>query len=288
MPSEHQHPETDQLMMLSERMTGEELNDYISKKFADDFGSFKRLINEEKERMKKANCTPRLQALVPEIIKLYESLIQDGYLKKDIDMFDRQVIEYTKSAQARKEATNLFDEFVDKPIGHKKTFEKANRAYVVLYEDFIKCYISPITVKIKEKQINQKAVALQAIKEYKNGSFSSIFDSLSPQIRNSIQHSDYIIHPTKPEITFDDRNKPSITLTLDEYWNKIWELFEVNIGFDMATFEITLPFCEYILEQLDFLQKYAQKHELKWQKNPNAPLTLLDYATLLKSKGIEP
>lgn len=264
-------------------MNPEEMGSYIGSRFEKDLGTYKRLISEEKERFNKIRNTAGIQPLLIKVRTMYEDLIADGYLKKDYDMFRHEAIEYSKSSQARKEAASLLKELEGKQEHYKIIFGKGNRVYVILYENLIQSYLVPLAQRLNGKPIVDKAKVLDALIKYKGGKHAEVFRSLIPQIRNSIQHVDCFIDKKKPQITFYDRRKEPLILAVEEYWAILFEAFLLAIAFDIVTFDITYPFYEYFIEQLDVVQEYLKKNGLKYKRSDNAPLSLLDWATQIKS-----
>jgi len=79
-----------------------------------------------------------------------------------------------------------------------------------------------------------------------------------------------------------EKKKP-LTLVIEEYWEILFESFLLAIAFDIATFDISYPFYEYFAEQIDIVQEHIKKNGIKFRRSDNAPLSLLDWAALIKS-----
>jgi archaellum component FlaC len=276
--------EIELLVKMSEKMTMDEMTEYIRSRFEKDFGVFKRLINEQKKRTDEIRDKPEIQPLLKRVRNLYEDLISDGCLKKDFDMFKRENLEHEKTSQARREVSTILNELVGHPEkDYRIVFRKMNRVYAINYETLIQTYLIQLAQRLSGKPMVDKAKVLEVLSKYKNGKYAEIFKSLIPQVRNSIQHTDYLIDPKKPQITFYDRKKPPLSFNIEEYSTILWEPWFLTIAFDIATFDIPLGFFQYLIEELDVVQNFLKEHNLKGSISDKAPLSLLDWATLIKS-----
>lgn len=229
---------------------------------------------------------PEIKPLLKKVKNFYDDLISNGYIKKDFSLFERDKIEEWKWSQSRDEAASLRRE-LDKTNfeDYQKVFRKWNRVYANEYETIINTYLIESARKICGKQIRNKARVLKTLSSYKNGKHAKLFRSLIPQIRNSIQQQDFIIDPKKPRITFFDRNKPPLDLTLEEYSKIFWEPFFLTLAFDTAWFDLRIGIIEILLEEIDIVDKYLKKHNYKLVPNKDS-LSILDLALLIKSGKI--
>lgn len=266
-------------------MSYNEISDYASACFTEDFEVFKRLVTEQKEVYDSIRFNDGIKQLIEKVRCFYEDIISDGYLKKDPCMFERENIEADKLRQVRDEATTLVNGnlWVEAAKNYSDFFMHVNRAYALYYESLIAAYLSPLSQKIVSKPLSSKAIILEKLIEYKKGKHTELFRSLIPQIRNSIQHADYIISRTKPEITFYDQKKEPLTLSLLDYKIVFWEIWHLTIAFDIVTWDIEYPFSKYMIEQVEVVQNFLKTHDVKLIKSDNSRLSLLDWASLIKS-----
>jgi hypothetical protein len=287
MTKEKKSSEIDLVIKMTEKMTPDEIVEYSKAKFHEDLGILKRLINEQKQATDEVRNTPNIQPLLIKVSSLYKDLIADGYLKKDLFMFDRGQLDEYKTGQARQEVSCLLNELVGRSEkDYKSVFRKMNRVYAINYETIIKTYLADLALKLSGKKNLEKGDILEKLSKYKNGKHAEVFQSLIPQIRNSIQHADYIIDPKKPQITFFDRNKPPLPYTLEEYSKLLWEPWLLSIAFDIATFDIVKDFYDYLIEQIDIVDDFVRKKGCKLVANGEAPFSVLDWATLIKTGKI--
>lgn len=210
----------------------------------------------------------------------------DGYIKKDLSLFERDKIEQWKSSQSRDEFVSLLKELDETQYrDYQKVFRNWNRAYANQYETIFNMYLIKPAQKISSRRISTKTRVLNTLKSYREEKHSELFSSLIPQIRNSIQHQDFIIDPKQPKITFYDKRKPPLTLTIKEYSKIFWESFFLVLAFDIACFDLTSNLIEIILESIDILNDYLKKHGKKLVEDKFG-LSILDLALLIKSGKI--
>lgn len=277
--------EIEKIITSSEKLTIDELLDYLKSRFVKDFGILKRLVYEQKERFDKVRNNKEIQQLLEKVMSLYEDLIEDKYLIKTRGMFKQSPLQTAKNSQARKDASSYLTELEEKKeSNYKVIFRNWNRFYTIEYEMLIQTYLLPLAKKINKRKNVKKGRVLESLSKYKEGKHIEVFRCLIPQIRNSIQHADYVINPKEPIITFYDRKKSPLSVSLDDYYKIVWESFFLTLAFDIAVFDLEFGIYEYIIRELDFLQEYGKKHNLKFISKKEAPLSLLDWALLIKSK----
>jgi hypothetical protein len=204
-------------------------------------------------------------------------------------MFETENLEAFKASQTRKEAGNLMEEVKDEPPeNYKKVFPKMNDIYARLYENFIGTYLVSLSVKLYPKSPVTKGAALKNFQQkYKAGKYSELFSCFNSQIRNSIQHEDCLVHVREPKITFYDKDKKPLTLDIMQYRTMVFGEFMLSMAFDIVTFELPYPIHQYLISQIDIVQEYVKKNGLKVKRSDKAPLSLLDWATLIKSGKVK-
>jgi hypothetical protein len=278
--------EIDAILTVSKKMTPDEVREYLHKRFVEDFQVFQRLIMEEKEGSQWIRNQPQVKPLFEKVENFYNDLISDGYIKKDFSLFESDKLEEWKWSQSRDEAVSLLRE-LDKNNyeDYQKVFRKWNRVYANEYETIITTYLIEPAQKICGRRIRNKACVLNTLSFYKNGKYAELFRNLIPQIRNSIQHQDFIIDPKQPKITFYDSKKPPLTLTLEEYSEIFWEPFFLTLAFDIAWFDLRLGIIEILLEAIYIVDEFFKKREYKLMPVEGG-LSILDWALLIKSGKI--
>ena len=287
MVKEKETSEINLVLKMTEKMTPDEIVEYGKARFHEDLGVLKRLINEQREKIEEVRNNPDIQPLLSKVRILYNDLIADGYLKKDLFMFERGQLDAYKTSQARQEVTCLLDELAGRSEKDYKTvFRKMNRVYAINYETIIKTYLAELALKLSGKKDLEKGCILEKLSKYKNGKHAEVFQSLIPQIRNSIQHADYMIDPKTPIITFFDKKKPALSYTLEEYSKILWEPWLLTIAFDIATFDMVKVFYYYLIEQIDIVNDFIKEKGCKWVASEEAPFSILDWATLIKTGKI--
>lgn len=275
--------EIDTIVNVSKKMTPDEFQEYLHNRFTEDLQVFKRLIVEEKKRKQSIRNQPEIKPLLKKVENFYDDLISDAYVKKDFSLFESDKFEEWKWSQSRNEAVSLLKELEKTHFNnYQKIFRKWNRVYANEYETIINTYLMEPARKICGKRIRNKARVLKTLSSYKNGKHAELIRSLIPQIRNSIQHQDFIINPKQPRITFFDRNKPPLDLTLEEYSEIFWEPFFLMLAFDTAWFDLRIGIVEILLEEIDIVDEYLKKHNYKLVPNKDS-LSILDMALLIKS-----
>ena len=278
--------EIDRIADLADKMTHDELGKVISERFEKDLQFLKRLVTEQRKRHEWARKKPEIQHLLKKVENFYNDLIADEYVKKDLSLFGGRSFEYYKLGQAREEVTSLLEELRICDKDYKEVFRKANRAYVINYETLCDSYLVALAQKISGRPIRNKARVLYTLSSYRDKKHEELFKSLIPQTRNSISHQNFLIDPKQPKITFYDRGNPPLELTVEEYADIFWESFFLALAFDIAEFDLKSGTLDILIEAVDIVDDYAKKHDLKFVRGKEAPLSLLDWAVLIKSGKI--
>lgn len=278
--------EIDTIATLSEKMTAEELNEYISLRFEKNLETFKNLVNEEKDRIEQIREDPSIKYLLQKAKNFYEDLIADGYVKKDFSLFKGETLKFYKLHQARDESVSLLEEIRKiNPKYYKTIFRKLNRFYVINYEALFRSYLVELAQKVSGRCISNNSKVLFILSSYKNGKHKELFRSLIPQIRNSIQHQDFIVDPKQPQIIYYDRIKPPLKLDIDGFIELCYELFFLHIVFDITHFDLISGLLDILIEAVDVVNDFIKKHNLKLVRG--GALSILDWATLIKSGKIK-
>jgi len=281
-PKKRSSPEIDKMMAMAEKLTPDELEEFISSTFVRDLQFLKRLIMEQKEGFDQPRKLAPLQYPVKEVANLYEDLVTDGRVRKDLSLFKKQELMGYKLAQATDEAMSILEEVVARPRDdYKKVLRKWNRVYAINYETLFNTYLVGLAEKLERHPISNKSEALRAICCYRNGKYAKLLESLIPQVRNSIQHQDFMISPRRPEITFYDRNKPPLRLGMEEYGIVLSESIYLTLAFNIAYFDLRFGVINAVIEAIDIVDDFLRKHGLRLKEG--GPLSLLEWASLIKT-----
>jgi hypothetical protein len=279
--------EIDALVSVAKKMTPDEMIEYIQNRFRNDLKVFNRLVKEHRERHDWARTKPEISPLLEKVKDFYADLVSDGYIKKDFSLFKYDKTKYWKTSQSRAEYVGILEE-LDSSSGedYAKTFRKWNRAYVINYESIVREYLVEPAQKISGRRVSDKTRVIEILQEYKNGKHSDLFRSLVPLIRNSIQHQDFIIDPKQPKITFYDRKKPPLSLTIEEYAKVFWESYFLTMSFDIGEFDLKNGILDVLFEETSLVEEYLKKHGLKLKIREEGGLSILDLALLIKTGKI--
>ena len=277
--------EIDRVVAMAKKSTPEEFKQFTSSTFQKDLQFFKRLVMEQRERFEWAGNQPEVKYLLKKVKNFYDDLIADGHVKKNLSLLEGRSFEEYKVSQAREEAVSLLKKLRTNKH-YKEVFRKWNKVYVINYETLCNSYLVTPAQKISSRAIKDKAKVLHTLSSYRNKKHGELFRSLIPQIRNSISHQDFIIDPKEPKITFFDRRKPPLELTIDEYYDIFWELYFLTMAFDIGYFDLQSGILDILIEAVDTVDNYLKKHGLKLVRAKEEALSLLDWAVLIKSGKI--
>lgn len=200
--------EMETISSLFKKMTPDEIQSYLHERFIKDIKVFNRLVKEQEESHNWLRTQPEVRPILERVATFYADLVADGYVKKDFGLFEHDEIKDWKFAQSRAEYISTLNELDQKKNkDYSEIFRKWNRAYVNNYETIIDQYLVSPAQNIAGRKISDKTRILNTLREYRDGKHFHMFESLIPQIRNSIQHQDFIIDPKQPKITFYDKKK---------------------------------------------------------------------------------
>jgi len=278
--------EIDATVSMAEKLTPDEMREYLHGRFTEDFQIFRRVVSEQKEGYEWLRSQPQIKPLLGKVGVFYGDLTSDGYIKKDLSLFERDRLEEWKWSQSRDEAISFLRELdKTKYKDYQEIFRKWNRVYVNEYETLCKEYLVKPAQKICGRRIENKTRVLNTLSSYREGKHAKLFKSLVPQIRNSIQHQDCIIDPKEPKITFYDRKKVPLTLTLEEYAEIFWECFFLTLAFDIAWFDLRYEIIGIMLEAIKIVDDFFKKQGSRLVPVKEG-LSILDWALLIESGKI--
>lgn len=279
--------ETDTIVSLARTRTPDEMKEYLYQRFMEDMGIFNRLVMERRQAHDWLRKQLPIIPLLKKVKELYADLESDGYLKKDMSLFEHDRIRRWITSQSRKEYADIMKGLHNKKgLRYDEVFRKWVRAYTINYESMISQYLVELALKISGKRISNNAKVLGTLKSYRQGKYSDLFKSLIPHVRNSIQHQDFIIDPKQPKITFYDRRKQPMSFTLEEYSQVVYESFFLTQSFDIADFDLRKNILDILLDAVNVVNGYIKKRRLKLSPREEGGLSILDLALLIKTGKI--
>lgn len=210
------------------------------------FENFKQLIEYERNkrdsfmkydtvRLKIQNMTDFFKRLEREEIYdiAFDQLYEDRYkLTKKIDRGNNIFYGLTK--------------IWDKKITDSD-IETICHAYAQCYERFCKRYLKPLSSKIAKKNITKCGTAINIITKYDPETEKVIRPCMIPQIRNSINHSDYDYDGKTNLISFEDEDKSAIEITPERLKTIIHLTMENETCFSIAEFQAKEPLLKAII-----------------------------------------
>jgi len=278
--------EIDRFLSSTEKMTPDEINEYLHNEFMKDLEMFKRLIEEQNKRNEDIKSIPYIKLILEQLKIFYDDLISDEFIKRDFSLFKKDELKYYKIGQSRQEAMESLKELDSNKVPYRKIFTNYNRFYVTNYELLIDEYLLAPAQEIEGKQLFSKGKVMEILIQYKNGRHSELFKNLIPQIRNSIGHRDFIIDPKQLKITFYDREKEPLILSLDKYHEIINNMIHLTLAFDSMDFELRLPILKILIEKIDIVANYLKKNDLKMMPIEGG-LSILDLSLLIETGKIK-
>lgn len=279
--------ETETFVSIVKKMTPDEMEKYLHQRFKEDMAVFERLVTEQRKAHDWLRKQATISPLLEKIEKFYADLVSDGYIQKDMSLFEHNKIKNWIDSQSRDEYVSIMNELENKKkLHYGEIFRKWNRAYVINYESMIDQYLAEPAQKISGKSLFDKAKILEVLKKYKQGKHFDLFRSLVPQVRNSIQHQDFIIDPKQPKITFYDRKKPPMPFAINEYAEIFYESFFLAQSFDVANFDLKKDILDILLDSIKVVDDFIKKQGLKLSPREEGGLSILDYALLIKTGKI--
>ena len=104
--------------------------------------------------------------------------------------------------------------------------------------------------------------------------------------RTSPENQDFIIDPKEPKITFYDRKKTPLTMTLEQYEEIFIESFFLMLAFDIQEFELVQDILDIFIEETKIVSEFIKKNYLKLSYTCERGLSILDLAVLIKTGKI--
>ena len=237
------------------------------------------LMNEGKEEFENAffpslDSTIDFELLVKEIQKKLDDFNQYESCKRDIGIVKQLFkklkeergfdIVYNRLHNERFYLTKKIDQgnisfegLSEKwDTGETIPVEKLCNAYAYSFERFCKLYLRPIASIIQKQEVRKCGKALEFIQEF-FPEIKPILKYVIPQIRNSIDHTDYYEDKRNNSIIFDDEKKLPLELSYDQFKNCIHWIVNEELIFSCAEDELKIPLYKTIVEDTKKVKKYC-------------------------------
>jgi len=166
-------------------------------------------------------------------------------------------------------------------LDYRRAFPKLLRSYAQMYEAIISTKVRPLARLISgKKPPRAKALVLEIVRSYNASRYQSLFDAFHPEIRNSIQHEDRFIHPTRPEVTFMEEGQPISTWTFEAFKALHLEVLCWSVAFSYVIWKSQEPFLLDLMAKLRRLKSFVEKSDYRLVPSETGP-SLYDIASAL-------
>ncbi len=234
----------------------------------------------QKERDKEFRKVPEVNKNTNLILQLLKDLKEDGKLDLSLDTFGKSTIKSIQDMQTRDKIGSKFEEW-EKITDIQKSLHLMCDIYALIYEQIGTYNLKEIAEAIKGESIVEKGYMIRIISEYRNEKYKSLFSPLKPQIRNSIDHVDYLIDNREPFITFFDRDKDPLKLSLNDFQNYIFDILFLSFSFIVAEDEFMKPFNDDVIEKLKKVKDFEENSDFKLILNGKGKLSVYEIGKLL-------
>src|SRR2546428_3868272 len=255
----------DEIMEWADSLSPADLDTRLVGKFHSDLLLLERLFAEGIEPVfRTVESSPAILNIAKHIERLFAAIDSDGLLppvKPGSSPFSLTTERAIARTQASEEVLRP-DEWNE--TDYKKLLRGLCRSYETLYETLIAEKLGRLAGFIAGgKAPREKAQVLKCIAEYCKGKFAQLVEPFVPVIRNSIAHKDYIIDNKVPRITFRDRDKPTITLSVDQFRHLCACLLQWSVAFDYVVFKREEPMLKALILKMRKLQTFMAKSGLR-------------------------
>lgn len=220
------------------------------------YEDFKRLIEYEQNTrdsfMKYDSLRLKIQIMTDFFKRLEKEKIYDI-------AFDKLYEDRYKITKKIDRVNNVLDELTkiwDKKITDSH-IETICHAYAQCYERFCKRYLKPLSSKIVNKNITKCGAAIDIIIKYDPKIETVIKPCMNPQIRNSINHSDYDYDRKTNLISFENNDK-EFKITPEQVKTLIHLILEREMCFSIAEFQAKEPLLKAIIVESEKCKKMCQ------------------------------
>lgn len=286
------HKASDKLAKLRKSLSPEELEKVLEDPSLKGTRFFKRLVEEKRRMGTELRRSPAGARQIAQAKALYDDLVSDGYLKLDFGLFSRSSLREAYQIDHSHEGVGEHFGKVESKNFHESVLAMA-QIYRVNFENIFKEFLRPMAELIENRSIKSNGDALATLTGYRQGKFKDLFRILIPQIRNSVDHSDFLIDDKKREVVFRDRKKPPLVLGEDVFRGIFMESFMLKLSISTAAFELEGPLLDDVIQQLERVGTFVEKNKLRLVPKEGGPSIYeigkeLEKLGWTKTKSLEP
>lgn len=129
--------------------------------------------------------------------------------------------------------------------------------YVHAYERACRLFFKPLASVIANKKIDACGTCIKKIIEY-YPEMEFVLEPFIPQIRNSIDHLDYYYDPKKKLLFFDDRDKPPLSLPVEQLRIRTSIQAASEVAMTAAHRELDLPTIKFVQHIFKKTEEYCK------------------------------
>lgn len=222
----------------------------------DSMEDFKKMIEMLSSRIELLNKFPNTKKKFAIMKQFFQKLLDEELYDPKFDKLNEDQYKVTKKiGQGRDLFRNLAKKWESKE--DPKMVDDLCKAYADQYERTCKLYLKPLAHKISKKQINSCGASIQTILDYdKNTGF--VLNTFIPQIRNSVDHKDYLFNFKKNVIVFEDQDKTPLEITISELKNLIHFSMENEMCINAAENSLKQSLWKAVILESDKAEKLCK------------------------------
>lgn len=129
--------------------------------------------------------------------------------------------------------------------------------YIFSYERACRFFFKPLANAIAKKKIDACGTCINKIIEF-YPDMEFVLEPFIPQIRNSIDHLDYHYDPKKKLLFFDDREKLSLSLPVEQLRIRCSIQIASEVSMNAAYRELDLPQTKVVQQYFKNIEKYCK------------------------------
>lgn len=229
------------------------------------FENFKHLIEHERNKRDSFMKYDTTRLKVQIMTDFFKRLEKEGIYDIAFDQLHKDRYKLTKKIDR---GNNMFDGLTkiwDKKI-IDSDIETICHAYAQCYERFCKRYLKPLASKIAKRSVTKCGKSIDIITKYEPETEKVIKPCMIPQIRNSINHSDYDYDRKTNLIAFEDEDKPAIEITPERLKTIIHLTMENEMCFSIAEFQAKESLLKAIIVESEKCEKLCKILGLDFDK----------------------
>lgn len=278
--------EVDKFTSSLEGKNPKEINREIRESIPNNLLLLSKLLPEMKETHENTKkIFPEVKKLIDELKIFYKDLESDGVIKIERELFNNSIEESIKEREERESGFSSFEKVKRNQLPYREAFKELNNFYHGSY-----CFLTKredlkkIAEKLNGRTSLSEGDIIQELKKYKQGKYESIFNCLNPQIKNSLSHKNSFIDQKDPKITYTDRDKPKLNLTLKEFNEICNKLFYLQLAHDIITWEFFEDFYLDVAKKMEIVNDFTNKYEGKVVRKEGTNTSLYGIGKFLEDK----